>query len=277
MILMLSLISCEKKNNPLVSVLVNNYNNQKYCVKAVKSVLDQSYNNIEIIFYDDFSDDLSLNKIIELKNDKIKIIRNRTRGKDYSLNQMKAIFEALKKSKGEIVCILDSDDFFKKDKIKKVVNFFTQNEKQDILFDKPINYFDKKKQHKDDKIFKTRCFKWPIFPPTSCISLRSKSIRNIEKKIFINHFQELWFDFRVATFFAIRKKQFNILDDYLTYYRQHESSFDRKYRKFVNFAWWCRRNQAFNFLKYIDNKIYKKQFLSFDYLITKLIIRLVSN
>jgi glycosyltransferase involved in cell wall biosynthesis len=84
----------KKKNNPLVSVLINNYNNQKYCVQAVQSVLDQNYNNIEIIFYDDFSDDLSLNKIIELKNDKIRIIRNTTRGKNYSLNQMKAIFEA---------------------------------------------------------------------------------------------------------------------------------------------------------------------------------------
>ena len=267
----------KKKNNPLVSVLINNYNNQKYCVQAVQSVLDQNYNNIEIIFYDDFSDDLSLKKIIELKNDKIRIIRNTTRGKDYSLNQMKAIFEALKKSKGEIVCILDSDDFFKRNKIRKVVNFFNQNDKQEILFDKPINYFDRKKQYKDKKVFRTRYLKWPIFPPTSCISLRSKNLKNIEKKIFINRFQELWFDFRVATFFAIKKKQFNILDAYLTYYRQHEVSFDRKYKKYVNFDWWHRRAQAYDFLKYIDRKIYKKQFFSFDNLITKLIIRLTSS
>ena len=48
---------------PLVTVLINNYNKEKYCYKSVKSVLDQSYKKIEIIFFDDGSKDASLKKI----------------------------------------------------------------------------------------------------------------------------------------------------------------------------------------------------------------------
>ena len=52
---------------PLVSVLINNFNKENFCEKAVKSALDQDYRKIEVIFYDDNSSDLSLNKIDFLK------------------------------------------------------------------------------------------------------------------------------------------------------------------------------------------------------------------
>ena len=67
-------------SKPLVSVLINNYNKEKYCNRAIKSILNQSYKNIEIIFFDDGSTDNSVNKIKKSfsKNlDKIKIIKNR--------------------------------------------------------------------------------------------------------------------------------------------------------------------------------------------------------
>ena len=48
---------------PLVSVLINNFNKENFCEKAVSSALDQDYSKTEVIFYDDNSSDLSLNKI----------------------------------------------------------------------------------------------------------------------------------------------------------------------------------------------------------------------
>ena len=62
------------KSKPLVSILINNYNKEYFCVKAVRSVINQSYKNTEIIFYDDNSSDLSLNRIYKLKK-KCKLLR----------------------------------------------------------------------------------------------------------------------------------------------------------------------------------------------------------
>ena len=264
--------------NPLVSILINNYNKEKYCAKSVQSVISQDYKKIEIIFYDDGSSDLSLKKILNLKKKypkKIKIIQNNNRGNIYSFNQIDAIKKSINKSKGKIICILDSDDWFKKNKIKKVVNFFKTNKKQEILFDRPIYSYENNNFKKSKLDYKKRYDKWPCFPPTSCISLRKKSLKKVIHKISNKKFPDLWFDFRIASFFAIKKGQFNILNEYLTFYRQTSDSFEKNYNKFVNFRWWNRRNQAFNFILLLDRKNYNK-YKSLDFFITKLVYRIFS-
>ncbi len=103
---------------PLVSILINNFNKENFCEKSVKSALDQNYKKIEVIFYDDNSSDLSLKRIDFLKRKKkykrLKILKNKDRGSIPSFNQIIGIKKSLKKSKGQIICLLDSDDWFKK-------------------------------------------------------------------------------------------------------------------------------------------------------------------
>ena len=132
-----------------------------------------------------------------------------------------------------------------------------------------------KKETKNKPDYKKRYDKWPCFPPTSCISLRKKSLKKIIHKISNKKFPDLWFDFRIASFFAIKKGQFNILNEYLTFYRQTSDSFEKNYNKFVNFRWWKRRNQAFNFILLLDRKNYNK-YKSLDFFITKLVYRIFS-
>ena len=50
-------------NNPLISVIVNCHNGQKYLDSCIKSILKQSYKNFEIIFFDNFSSDNSYQTI----------------------------------------------------------------------------------------------------------------------------------------------------------------------------------------------------------------------
>ena len=71
------------KSPQLVSVLINNYNKEKYCLNAVKSVLNQTYKNLEVIFYDDNSNDNSVKKNKEIKTDKLTIILNKKRSKNF--------------------------------------------------------------------------------------------------------------------------------------------------------------------------------------------------
>ena len=58
----------------LVSILVNNYNNEKYIKNCINSCLDQTYKNIEVIIYDDNSSDRSISIIDKFKDRRIKKI-----------------------------------------------------------------------------------------------------------------------------------------------------------------------------------------------------------
>ena len=60
-----------KKNNPLISIIINCFNGQKYLKECVESVLNQSYTNWEIIFWDNLSTDLSKKIIMSLKKKNI--------------------------------------------------------------------------------------------------------------------------------------------------------------------------------------------------------------
>ena len=127
-----------------VSVLIANYNNQQYIKECIDSINCQTYKNIEIIFHDDFSSDNSIKSISQYPN--IKIIKNKKRGKYGSYNQINAYNRAFKKSSGDIIFFLDSDDLFKKNKIEIVVNKFLNNKKLSAIFDLPIHMFENKKK-----------------------------------------------------------------------------------------------------------------------------------
>ena len=60
------------------SVLVANFNNQNFISECINSLKKQTYKNLEIIFFDDCSNDDSLSAIN--KYDNIKIISNKNRG-----------------------------------------------------------------------------------------------------------------------------------------------------------------------------------------------------
>ena len=60
------------QKNILATILINNYNNEKYLKKCITSCLGQTYKNLEIIVYDDKSNDNSKKILNKIKNRKIK-------------------------------------------------------------------------------------------------------------------------------------------------------------------------------------------------------------
>jgi glycosyltransferase involved in cell wall biosynthesis len=236
-----------------VSVLIANYNNEQYITECINSIKKQTYQNVEIIIHDDSSSDNSIKRINRYKG--ITIIKNRKRGKYGSYNQMNAYYRAFKKSNGEIIFLLDSDDLFKKNKIKTVVNAFLKNKKKSSLFDLPIyKYKNKLRFIKNKK--KTISNFWPYIPPQSCIIMKKEEFKKIIKMINFNLFPNIWMDFRIGLYLKYIKKDFYILDQNLTYYRQSQDMISAKF-KFLSFAWWKRRKQAHHYVKYffIKNNI----------------------
>jgi len=103
-----------------VSVLIDNYNYEKFLPESIKSVLNQTYQDFEIIIVDDGSKDNS-REIIEQfakKDNRIKPIFKENGG------QASAFNEGFKHCSGELICLLDSDDKFKSNKLEKVVEIY---------------------------------------------------------------------------------------------------------------------------------------------------------
>ncbi len=102
---------------PLVSVLVSNYNYADYLPETIDSVLAQNYRNWELVICDDGSTDSSITVISAYvaREARIRLLRKQNGGHASGLN---AAFAACR---GEIICLLDSDDLFTPDKLLRVV------------------------------------------------------------------------------------------------------------------------------------------------------------
>jgi len=103
-------------NDPLVSVIMNCYNGQTYLSDAIKSVLLQTYNNFEVIFWDNQSQE---NRSSIYKSFKDKRLKYYYAKKHTSLYQARNL--ALKKSRGKFIAFLDTDDIWFKDKLSSQI------------------------------------------------------------------------------------------------------------------------------------------------------------
>jgi glycosyltransferase involved in cell wall biosynthesis len=105
---------------PLVSIIINNYNYEQFLAEAIDSALAQTYSKIEVIVVDDGSTDNSRN-IIDCYDSQIIPVLRSNAGQSSSLN------EGFKVSKGEIIFFLDADDIFAREKVEKIVELFRKN------------------------------------------------------------------------------------------------------------------------------------------------------
>ena len=219
------------------SILIANYNNDKYIIDCINSLKKQTYQNIEIIFFDDNSKDKSLDVV--KKFSEVKLLINEKEKKTHgSFNQLNAYKEAFKKSSGE------------------------------IIFDLPIIKTDgNEKIPKGQFLNKTY---WPYIPPQSCISISRKYIEQVYDLIDFNLFPNTWMDFRIGIVSKYILDSYHILNKRLTYYRNSEKNISSKF-KHMSRSWWKRRSEAHDYIKYffLKHKIkYKK---NLDYYFTKVI------
>jgi hypothetical protein len=105
---------------PLVSVVLDNYNYGQYLEAAIGSVFSQTYTHFELIVVDDGSTDNS-REIAEKFADKAVLVFKENGGQASALNA------GVARARGEIVCFLDSDDLWLPEKLQRVVEVFRQS------------------------------------------------------------------------------------------------------------------------------------------------------
>ena len=253
-----------KKN--FISILITNHNKNRYLQKNLNKCFNQNYNKFEVIVYDDRSTDGSIKTLKKFK--KIELIQNYKKFLSPPLNQLEGLKHAFKKSRGDIICLLDADDYFAGNKLELINIYFNKNLDKNILFDIPfskyINFIPKIKDHSYSI--------WPSIIPTSGISIR----RNTLKKFFdfskIKKFRHLEIDSRIMIFSYHYLNEMNLIKKKITYYNIDENGILSKYKKFSK-LWWHKRSQAFTYLRYILTKKKKCFIISFDYIITLIICR----
>ncbi len=165
------------KEKNLISIVIPTYNREKKLKKAIFSVINQSYKNWELIIVDNNSSDKTEEIVKNINNNKInffKIINNGIIAKSRNFG--------ISKSKGNYICFLDSDDFWHKDKLLYISNYFKKGfdliyhdmylSNKKFLF-KKTNYCRKLKQ----PIFLDLLNNGPAFP-TSSVCIDKKIIND---------------------------------------------------------------------------------------------------
>ncbi|MBI3853203.1 MAG: glycosyltransferase family 2 protein [Verrucomicrobia bacterium] len=115
-------------HHPLVSILVPVYNAGSYLRPALKSVLAQTYTNLEVLIVDDGSTDGCLGEIEDLTDSRIRLLRKEHSGRAATLNY------ALKQISGEFFAIQDADDLSDLRRIERQVRPFLEDSSLAAVF-----------------------------------------------------------------------------------------------------------------------------------------------
>ena len=108
-------------DDPLVSVILPNFNSDQFIDQAIDSVLSQTYNNLELIIVDDCSNDKSI-KIIKayLRQDpRVHLLQLETNSGGPATPRNNGILKA----QGQYIAFIDSDDVWFSSKLKTQIDF----------------------------------------------------------------------------------------------------------------------------------------------------------
>ncbi|MBM7654753.1 glycosyltransferase family 2 protein [Neobacillus cucumis] len=112
-----------------ISVVIPTYNRASLLPKAVKSVLEQTLEPLEIIIVDDLSTDNTKEVVESFQNEKIKYVVNaRTKGANGARNT------GIMMAKGNFIAFQDSDDIWLPTKLEKQMNYINNHPEADMCF-----------------------------------------------------------------------------------------------------------------------------------------------
>ncbi len=109
----------------LVSVIMGAYNHERFLSEAIKSVLDQTFHDLELIIVDDYSIDHSRNIILsyQQRDTRVKAIFH-----DKNMGIARGVNDGLKEAKGKYVGFIGSDDVWVATKLEKQLQVIRKNE-----------------------------------------------------------------------------------------------------------------------------------------------------
>ena len=110
------------KISPKVSIIMNCFNGEKYLEESIRSAINQTYTNWEIIFWDNLSQDNSKDIFMSFKDSRLFYYQAEKHTPLYEARNM-----AINKANGSILAFLDVDDYWKENKLEEQVPLFADS------------------------------------------------------------------------------------------------------------------------------------------------------
>lgn len=228
--------------NIIVTIGIPFYNSQNFLGLAVKSVLEQSYTNFELILLDDGSTDNSLKIAKSFNDNRVKVISDGiNKGLIYRLNQLINI------SQGKYFVRMDSDDIMFPYRIEKQVKLIETYPNLDLVYTDAISinnsnailgYRQSKQIYKRKGVLKGQT---PIHPSV-CAKLSFYKENKYDEKYAQMEDFELWYR-------TIENHNYFHLNEPCIFYREESTSISQKHKRMIkakiNFA----SNYNFNHLE----------------------------
>ena len=98
---------------PKISIIMNCHNGEKYLSQSIKSILNQTYSNWELIFFNNKSTDNSSSIVKNIKDKRIRYFESKNFLKLYDARN-----KAINYANGKFIAFLDTDDLWAKNKLK---------------------------------------------------------------------------------------------------------------------------------------------------------------
>jgi glycosyltransferase involved in cell wall biosynthesis/ubiquinone/menaquinone biosynthesis C-methylase UbiE len=233
------------KLSPTVSIIVPNYNCEKYLEKRLNSILNQTFKDSEIILLDDCSTDKSLeilDKYLDYPN--VRFIKNQCNGG----NPFKQWYKGFLEAKGEILWFAESDDYCEHDLLEKILpgfnnpsvvlaycDSFMVDESNKIIGDYTsyLDIFDPRHWKSSYQVSGTQEINFGLgikntIPNASAVLIRKNCItEDIFKKTFQFKFSGDWFFYTQV----IKGKDISFCCEKLNYHRKHMQTVTSKFNK----------------------------------------------
>lgn len=171
-----------------ISIVTASYNYENYIKETIKSVLNQTYQDWELIIIDDCSSDNSVNVIKSFQDDRIKLFVNKQ-----NLGLAKTLKLGIEKATGDWIVFLESDDLITSDYLAKKVQIIQKHKNINLIFN-DCEFFGDTDRVND---FNT--------------ALRKTRLNNSQRKYPSNMFYNFYLSNKIFTFSAVMAKRNDLL------------------------------------------------------------------
>lgn len=207
--------------NPLISIIINTYNGEKYLSKAIESVLAQSYSTWELIVWDNNSTDGTGDLVRSFPDDRIVYYTS-----DITTPLGEARNSAIQRAKGVFLSFLDSDDWWDVNRIARILPHF-EDKSVGAVYTNGYKYFEStgrlrpfyRRDQKGGYLFESLIKNYNVYLPS--IMFRKSALESLEYKFnpIFNMIEEADLLIRLSA-----KWNIHYCNEKLCFWRAHSSS-----------------------------------------------------